>query len=627
MNHVRLFSNGTAVIDRKYEVDKKLDISIPVRKNDLDEVLASFQIFGKDATFTCPLYTPNNVNPTSLKIDSNNVIKSLATSLSGSEVSLTIFGEAEKINGKLVGIQTFQKYHNNVLIDGYKIVVSVPYYGIRTYEDNRIQYFNFTEESIKSEIDKALKQQYENIKPDSSIINLTVFSKEKTNVTISYATPCAAWKIRYQLRLDSNLLYGQAIVDNDTDDDWKDTIISVITGDPIVFSTDLAEIRRPIRERVNVVSDKAIGVVKPASIKAIRARKSVGTSHNMMAIACSTEGTTVCDFSEEVAYQPEAEIEESGDFSVFTSPNKVDIPSKKSAIVHLFNSELKNAKDVLYYKNGNSPYKTIRFKNETGFFLGKGVCEIFQKDNIFQGKAILENCQLGDDIFLVYAKDNKVKITAEAQPTENRVIFVNFDKGNCFYENCVVNRTVYTINGNEDIPLEIDYTRSNFGSKITVKDYETIETTNGVRILTHAKSSTIEVVETVINQVNAGFVDSIWIRNYLINLTNSVQDNPTISSIFKIQDKINEVNVSKNELQSQAREIDKEQKRLNELIPNLHPEQANIYRTDLANNEKELRNLNRVEIPKLDKDISSLFNQIKELILSLSFSWKEDNGQ
>jgi hypothetical protein len=75
--------------------------------------------------------------------------------------------------------------------------------------------------------------------------------------------PVAAWKSRYHLRINKGKaeLVGQAVVDNDTDDDWKDTIISVITGEPINFSTDLAEIRRPARTKINVVNDKAQSAV------------------------------------------------------------------------------------------------------------------------------------------------------------------------------------------------------------------------------------------------------------------------------------------------------------------------------------------------------------------------------
>ena len=56
-------------------------------------------------------------------------------------------------------------------------------------------------------------------------------------------------------------LEGQAVVDNDTDDDWTETLITVITGEPITFASDLAEIRRPTRSRVNIVTDHATGEV------------------------------------------------------------------------------------------------------------------------------------------------------------------------------------------------------------------------------------------------------------------------------------------------------------------------------------------------------------------------------
>src|SRR5690606_31798376 len=55
---------------------------------------------------------------------------------------------------------------------------------------------------------------------------------------------------------------GFAVVDNNTDEDWQDVLISVVTGEPITFSTDLADSKTPKRSHVDIVSERALGAVE-----------------------------------------------------------------------------------------------------------------------------------------------------------------------------------------------------------------------------------------------------------------------------------------------------------------------------------------------------------------------------
>jgi hypothetical protein len=85
---------------------------------------------------------------------------------------------------------------------------------------------------------------------------------------VQYVTTAPSPKTRYQLRqLDDKWeLEAQAVVTNDSEEDWRTpdgqgVHVSVVTGEPIDLDTDLAEISRPRRQKLNLSRSQALGAV------------------------------------------------------------------------------------------------------------------------------------------------------------------------------------------------------------------------------------------------------------------------------------------------------------------------------------------------------------------------------
>src|SRR5580658_3331962 len=80
---------------------------------------------------------------------------------------------------------------------------------------------------------------------------------------VEYICPTAVWKSSYRLALGDAMstLEGWAIVDNTTDDDWKDVKLSVVSGRPISFISQLDTPRYGNRQVAELPEDKAAGPV------------------------------------------------------------------------------------------------------------------------------------------------------------------------------------------------------------------------------------------------------------------------------------------------------------------------------------------------------------------------------
>ena len=653
MNRVRLYSNGTAVISRDYAFDgsEPLRISIPVRKTDLDDVISSLAVFGDLVIAGPPTYTPTNAEESTLDLDPSGALRDLATKLAGAAVEV----EAGVLyKGILVGLQPYRREVERTFLEQYRLVILTEK-GVQQVEESSVTAIRFTEPAVLAEVEKSLRSSLGKIRPDSSKVEMTLRPNPgATEATVTYATPVAAWKIRYQLRMtpEGAELDGQAVVDNDTDDDWAETLITVITGEPITFSTDLAEIRRPARGRVNVVADRTTGAVVaepelmamamsplpdemtrgggygggPASAPSMARRMKA-----MAAGAPAPRGAA----DRPRAEQSEAEARESGDFSLFTSPEPVNVGAGRSAIIPLFRTIVGEARAILLYKerdDAQRPFRAVRFKNLAPHSLGRGVCEVLVEGD-FQGKCLMEATKPGEEALLVHAKETGVRVHKESDRPETRRMAVRITRGTVYEEVLHRLETSYRIkNGHpESFTLEIEHPRTLADSVLSVSlsagVHEEADIPSGRRIrvsLAAGGGLEVKVVEEQVEKKRFSLIGS-WVSNNLISLEAPSQGDPGIGACIDLQKKIEGIDA---EILAQAEKsatLAEEQERLIKLIPNGHGEQANAWRTDLATAEKELREVKRSSLPGLRIRLKEAKDDLQKALLGLQYAWSVDS--
>jgi len=89
---------------------------------------------------------------------------------------------------------------------------------------------------------------------DEKTVSLKFLGKGDRQVRVGYIQESPIWKTSYRLVLkdeDKPFLQGWAIVENTTEDDWKDVRLTLVSGRPISFVMDLYEplyVSRPVVE-------------------------------------------------------------------------------------------------------------------------------------------------------------------------------------------------------------------------------------------------------------------------------------------------------------------------------------------------------------------------------------------
>jgi hypothetical protein len=657
---VTIYSGGTALVTKEHAIPSggPLRLSIPVKKRDLDTVMASICVLG-DVSLPEPLsYQPTNVNPTELTLDPNQVTRDLFTKLRGARVRLKGPG-THVIEGTLAGTQAAPEMSGRnaaMLINRFRVVVMADDGDLRTVADDNIDSLTFTDENDRREIQKALQRSYQAIRPESAFVDVTIVPNNgATKCAVQYVTTAPSPKTRYQLRQRGEKweLEAEAVVTNDSEEDWRTpdgqgVYVSVVTGEPIDFDTDLAEISRPRRQKVNLSRDQALG--------AVAAEETVMADHDAM--ACQLARPMIERVSQgpiqeqlrraycaQVAHQIQAEVRDVGDFAVFDCPTPLVINSNKSALVPLKTWELRDVNPVLIFnqfKHPRHPWQAKKFKNETGITLGKGVAIVLNEGE-FTGKAVLESAQPNEEAILIHALENGVKVFVEPGQVESRYTQFNISDGAAVFEYVNTHETVYKVSNQKAVAfkLEIEHSWQFPGAeerrhKVEVKSssgqVRNTPTVSGARfgvelpasgnVVVAVRETHVQEHKLVLHDVN-GF-------NHLIQLVRSLKHplakNRKLQACIAAKRELEQARRQVQDAEYQVKTIEQEQERLKGLIPVAHDTDANDLKTEVAANEKRWRELKRKTIPTLEDAVRAKEAALQETLGNLRVSWTEDSG-
>lgn len=663
-NRVTIFSNGLADYRKIVTVKKgePQQVRIPVNKSDVGDVLASLAIFG-DVAYTPPTFSPSNDQDGSLELNPSNVYSQLATQLRGAQATVKTSGD-NSITGKVVGLHDEQEAIGETSVSRSSLVLLVDgnFQRVKLHD---IKEWNFEDKQVQVEIEKALQRSFQNIKSHSTFVEFTLSTeKDSEEAVVQYITSAAAWKIAYRYRQagDKSHFEGFAVVDNNTEQDWEDVLVSVVVGEPISFKTDIANVTVPYRSTVQIVSNQAVGAVEAQ--EAMNFANMAPSSVQMHAKTVRSMSAPMADFAAEgaagggpesllgygaSAAQPNAEAKEIGDYCVFESIEPVTIRSKRSALVPVFKAEIPADKSsvVLYYKPLQHPqraFRTIKFQNELDHSLGRGVCTIYDK-GVMAGTAIMPATKKGQDQLLPHAMDTGVKFMRTDKGQKSESIAVKVSKGVAIIKNATTHTTTYQVKNHKDeaYPVFIDHTTIVRGSDVSRKaellSLEDTEATpleepkklkDGVRYsftLNPNQEVLITVKDTVLNEQRTIFGDNLnlgWLMQNIVALGGEFENNEQIKACLEIQKEIDKLDEQSEKLHTEFAQLEKKSDRLRKnMATQAGGEAVDQWTKELVESEKRLTEIDEVERPKLVEEKEALEHKLAGALNDVVANWEK----
>src|SRR6185437_2903901 len=290
--------------------------------------------------------------------------------------------------------------------------------GMRSLKMPEVQRVRFLNPILDSEFKKALETLALSHDTQKKSVSVNFVGEGKREVRVSYVVENPIWKTSYRLVLDKKtkkpFLQGWAVVENPTDEDWKDVRMALVSGRPISFQMDLYQplyVTRPVVEMELFASLRPVaysgGMKDEKAAVAGRAGAAFGFDGKPGASKGEGQGkdralresyrrverdSVYADKSKQMlngrmdlraGVSSVASAAKLGDFFQYAIDKPVNLARQKSALLPIINKDVEGTRVSIYNERTQAkfPLLGLKFKNTSGLHLMQGPITVFEGSN------------------------------------------------------------------------------------------------------------------------------------------------------------------------------------------------------------------------------------------------------
>jgi hypothetical protein len=491
IGQVVLFSSGVGYFQREGSIEGSTRIDLTFPTQDINDLIKSMVLRDLDGGFVSAVSYDSNA-----PID--RTLQSFAVNLTGNPSYGQILNQArgERVEvalqqgtanqpGTLTGtILGVEKQHQAVAKEAVEVEMLNLWCaeGMRAVKLNDVQRVRFLNPIMESEVRKALETLALSHDVQKKAVSLNFAGEGKRRVRVGYVIENPIWKTSYRLVLakdkeEKPFLQGWAVVENPTDEDWKDVRMALVSGRPISFQMNLYDplyVARPLVEPELFASLRPVaysggmdnfdvatktapsggpGAMAPgkgpggvggtgmvagfAGDKELAARRHTreelvdGMKKTVTVTAAGgawMEKAPVLHLQEGVTGA--ASAAKLGDFFQYAIDRPVSLPRQKSALLPIVNKDVDGTRVSIYNERTQAkfPLLGLKFRNTSGLHLMQGPITVFEGSN-YAGDARIMDLQPGEERLLSYAVDLGTEVNPVPSNDNGKLTSVKVVKG------------------------------------------------------------------------------------------------------------------------------------------------------------------------------------------------------
>jgi hypothetical protein len=448
---VVLYSSGVGYFEHRGPVTGEVTVSLPFRADEVNDALKSLVVWDFGASDSPSVSYPSQENlDRALKgfridLSGSPRIADMLAHLRGAELAVDA---PDTITGRIVSVESRP--------GGKDGAVQVPWLvlstkdGVRAVSLDDIASFRFVDPLITEDFDRALSLILSTQDSLRRVLKVHLPGSGPRQAALGYVVAAPVWKVSYRLDLsgDKSFLQGWAIIDNPTDQDWKNVSLSLVSGRPVSFQQDLYTplyLDRPFLPLAiaGIAHARSFesGLLEAAPSEEALADEASGASAPM-ASRSAVAKSFAAPMAEAAA--PTAPLSQgavaaaggraAGDQFEFTLHGAVTLERRQSAMFPLIAGTI-DAQKVSVFTPGSTPGGTdplhpmlgARLANDTGMKLPAGPITVFD-GGIYAGDALLDFLSQNDKRLVVFGED--LSVNADVSASNSReTITVTVSKG------------------------------------------------------------------------------------------------------------------------------------------------------------------------------------------------------
>lgn len=464
---------GNATVDLKFNVDDVNDLLKSLVPEDLDGGRVSTVSYGSMDPISKTLQT------FAVDLTKNPTLTDLLGQLRGERAALET---SKTLTGTIVGVErrkravkdeVFEEDFINLLTDD----------GLSSIPLATVQRIKLLNEDLDAEFRQALSVLALGRSNDKKTVSLRFAGEGKRRVRVGYIQETPVWKTSYRLVLgeDQPLLQGWAIVENTTEEDWKDVELSLVSGRPISFVMNLYQplyVPRPTVEPELFASLRpqtygqdmgkseqefaARGVEQQRQLAANGLRKALPAAaapapEGKAAAASGFYDAQARNREADRALQDEkrsfgsgvqsaADAADVGELFQYQIDTPVKLERQKSAMLPIVAEKVKGEKVSIYNAavHAKHPLNGLRFTNSTKLHLMQGPITVYD-DGAYAGDAQIEDLPPGTERLLSYAMDLDTEVAPGYRQQTTNIVSIKIARGVLHVSNRNEREQTYTV--------------------------------------------------------------------------------------------------------------------------------------------------------------------------------------
>ncbi|GJM27230.1 MAG: hypothetical protein DHS20C16_36450 [Phycisphaerae bacterium] len=546
VERVVLFSSGVGFFEHRGTVEGNAKTELRFKTEQINDILKSLVLQdldgGRIGSVIYPSQDPLSKTLRSFQVDirTNPSLGELLNQLRGAE--LLVEAQGTKIEGTILGLEkrkikigddeTTETWVLNIIEGG----------TIRSVDLADTSRIELQDKELQEELSKALLALAQARDQDKKPVTIEFEGDGDRRVRLGYVVETPIWKTTYRLMMpDADVddakgsLQGWAVVENQTESDWSNVELSLVSGRPISFVQDLYQplyIRRPVVQpelyaslapqsyEGGVQAGRALAQApvpaKSRNSKRIKSRRRhedeesdrfAGTALMMPNEWDDVVGRGYADTVASVA--DAADMGELFQYKV----DRVTLPRQRSAMIPIVTDDI-DVERVSIYNQGvlaKHPLNGARLTNSTGKDLPQGPITVLD-DGGYAGDAQIDHFPPTQSRLLSYAVDLDVRVDATKMNSTDTLQTGSLVKGVLMLKRKLSHTQVYALEnkGNRDKTLIIEHPRnSNWTLVDSAKPFETTEQLYRFKkTVDAAKASEFKVTQEYIRDVQMALLST-----------------------------------------------------------------------------------------------------------------------
>jgi hypothetical protein len=450
---VVLYSSGVGYFEHLGSVSGNSSTELHFKTGQINDILKSLVLQdldgGRVGTVVYPSQDPLAKTLRSFQVDlsDNPSLAELLLQIRGSPVQVMIQGE--RLQGTILGLEKKSKVETDKeqLVESWTLTLIVKG-SIRTVPLDEVQLIELEDAELQAELHKALSALAQARDQSKKPVAIAFEGEGHRRVRVGYVVEAPIWKVSYRLLLPAlpeqqGKIQGWAIVENQTDNDWQNAQLSLVSGRPISFVQELYAplyLPRPVvkpelyaglrpqtyESGIESSASKAAEQPAPAPPPPPRPRALAGAAPDQP----RPESGPGARFESERGEQPldptasviaAAAAGQAGELFQY-SMDQVSLPRQRSAMIPIIADDIAVERVSIYNQSvlPHHPLSGARLHNTTGKHLLQGPITVLD-DNAYGGDAQIDNLPPGQERLLSYAIDLQVQVNATNQRRESKI--------------------------------------------------------------------------------------------------------------------------------------------------------------------------------------------------------------